>query len=465
MDSADSRPPRSRSAERVERRPDDDDPTAFGTSYAVFSGGTAFNSMINTLTNETSNVCHILPITDNGGSTREIVRVLGGPAIGDIRSRLIRLASDKTQEARAIKTLLEYRLPKDQAEAKREFLEILEGVHELWRFRVISEPYKQTVRAFLVHFFQAVLARASVEDYVHADQWQAVNRTGEATTPRTVQRSLTVTRSLNFSFSGASIGNLLFTGARLFFQSLEAAIFWFSNLSGIPRSSVVIPVLNVNSTFTIGVHLADGHQIIGQDNISHPPLAVGGTKAGANVPLPSPIKSLFYVNQFQQQILPPVNRSVLDALYRMDNVVYAMGSLYTSIIPSLVLKGVGKAVAAKKGPKIFILNGYADRETYGMSAVDHVRAICDALNQNEHAEGESAAREPGSYITDVVYVCGCSLLNQQDEQALAGLGLKLHMVDADPDSPPGELFYDASRLVHVMTTIALAGTARASGGV
>lgn len=31
-------------------------------------------------------------IEDDGGSTMEIVRVLGGPAIGDIRSRLIRLA-------------------------------------------------------------------------------------------------------------------------------------------------------------------------------------------------------------------------------------------------------------------------------------------------------------------------------------------------------------------------------------
>lgn len=34
-------------------------------------------------------VWHVLPVTDDGGSTAEIVRVLGGPAVGDIRSRLL----------------------------------------------------------------------------------------------------------------------------------------------------------------------------------------------------------------------------------------------------------------------------------------------------------------------------------------------------------------------------------------
>ena len=54
-------------------------------------------------------------------------------------------------------------------------------------------------------------------------------------------------QSLEFDFRGGSIGNFVFTGARLFFNSLEAAIFWFSNLSAIPEQSRVIPVLNVNT--------------------------------------------------------------------------------------------------------------------------------------------------------------------------------------------------------------------------
>ena len=55
-------------------------------------------------------VWHVLPVTDDGGSTAEIVRVLGGPAVGDIRSRLLRLAPGTTREARAVRRLLGHRL-------------------------------------------------------------------------------------------------------------------------------------------------------------------------------------------------------------------------------------------------------------------------------------------------------------------------------------------------------------------
>jgi len=40
----------------------------------------------------------VLPVSDDGGSTAEIVRVLGGPAVGDIRSRCLRLADDSNTE-------------------------------------------------------------------------------------------------------------------------------------------------------------------------------------------------------------------------------------------------------------------------------------------------------------------------------------------------------------------------------
>lgn len=50
-------------------------------------------------------------------------------------------------------------------------------------------------------------------------------------------------------------------------------------------------------------------------------------------------------------------------IFGANAVLYGMGSLYTSICPSLVLQGVGEAVAASAAPKILILNGSHDRET------------------------------------------------------------------------------------------------------
>ena len=68
--------------------------------------------------------------SDNGGSTSEISRVLGGPGIGDIRSRLIRLMNDTTPEQSAIKRLMSHRLcTEDEAIARSEWLQIVEGTH------------------------------------------------------------------------------------------------------------------------------------------------------------------------------------------------------------------------------------------------------------------------------------------------------------------------------------------------
>jgi len=57
----------------------------------VFSGGSAANSLVDVF-NEVieKNNCtltYVIPISDNGGSSSELIRVFGGPGIGDVRSR------------------------------------------------------------------------------------------------------------------------------------------------------------------------------------------------------------------------------------------------------------------------------------------------------------------------------------------------------------------------------------------
>jgi hypothetical protein len=102
-------------------------------NVVVFSGGTAMNSVASKFQALTTHVTHILPVSDDGGSTAEIVRVLGGPAVGDIRSRCLRLADSSDNESRAVARLLAHRLHStDALEAKREWMEIVEGESCLW---------------------------------------------------------------------------------------------------------------------------------------------------------------------------------------------------------------------------------------------------------------------------------------------------------------------------------------------
>ena len=66
-------------------------------------------------------------------------------------------------QARAVRKLLAHRLSGESAErAKMEWYEVVEGDHSLWQG--VSEPYKHTIRAFLV-YFHSQIQRHSTERF------------------------------------------------------------------------------------------------------------------------------------------------------------------------------------------------------------------------------------------------------------------------------------------------------------
>ena len=56
----------------------------------VFSGGSAANSLVDVfnqvIEKNNCSLTYVIPISDNGGSSSELIRVFGGPGIGDVRS-------------------------------------------------------------------------------------------------------------------------------------------------------------------------------------------------------------------------------------------------------------------------------------------------------------------------------------------------------------------------------------------
>ena len=201
-------------------------------STVVISGGSGYNDLVSA----TPGAVYVMPISDNGGSSSELIRVLGGPSLGDIRSRLNRLIPLSTPSNRALHTLLSYRLPLDAptASLRLEWLDILEGRHPLWRG--IESERKELIRGFLVHFEAEVLRRAH----------------------------------RHFVLRGASIGNFFLAAAQIFFRSIQSAIFLFASTAGMGAANVV-PVINTNHTATIAAELADASVVVGQCEISHPP--------------------------------------------------------------------------------------------------------------------------------------------------------------------------------------------------
>ena len=67
---------------------------------------------------------------------------------------------------------------------------------------------------------------------------------------------------------------------------------------------------------------------------------------------------------------------VLEAIAEADAIVIGPGSLYTNVIPNLLVKGVTKAIKESKAFKIYVSNLMTEpgqTDTYSLS--DHIKAI------------------------------------------------------------------------------------------
>lgn len=79
---------------------------------------------------------------------------------------------------------------------------------------------------------------------------------------------------------------------------------------------------------------------------------------------------------------PAPHDDALNAIARADAIVIGPGSLYTSILPNLLVKGMAGAIRASKAIKLYICNVMTQPgETDGFTASDHVRAIYDHVGE------------------------------------------------------------------------------------
>jgi len=86
---------------------------------------------------------------------------------------------------------------------------------------------------------------------------------------------------------------------------------------------------------------------------------------------------------FLQPENPPATQQALDAIAEADIIVLGPGSLYTSIIPNLVVKGIPQAIALSDAFKIYVCNVMTQPgETDGYTASDHLKAIFDHTTPN-----------------------------------------------------------------------------------
>lgn len=73
----------------------------------------------------------------------------------------------------------------------------------------------------------------------------------------------------------------------------------------------------------------------------------------------------------------------LAAIARADLITIGPGSLFTSLIPNLLVHGIAKAIASSSATKVYVCNLMTQaNESLGRTAADHIRAL------NEHAQAQ-----------------------------------------------------------------------------
>ncbi|MBW2397374.1 MAG: uridine diphosphate-N-acetylglucosamine-binding protein YvcK [Deltaproteobacteria bacterium] len=110
---------------------------------------------------------------------------------------------------------------------------------------------------------------------------------------------------------------------------------------------------------------------------------------------------------------------VIEAILEADLVVIGPGSLFTSVMPTVVLEGVGRALCETRAVRVFVANLVSERgESSGLDLKDHLRIL------ETHAGGRTV---------DVILVhdgaIGAGTLRRYEEEGAVPLALREEMFD------------------------------------
>ena len=158
---------------------------------------------------------------------------------------------------------------------------------------------------------------------------------------------------------GHSFGNLFLSALTEITGSLETAITASSRVLAVQGQ--VVPATNVD--VRLWAELENGDLIEGES-------AIGKAK----LPI---VRIGCYPSR------PPALKSALEAISKAEIILIGPGSLYTSVIPNLLVPEIVEAIERSKVPKLYICNLMTQPgETDGLDVTGHVKAIEDQLAGN-----------------------------------------------------------------------------------
>ena len=153
---------------------------------------------------------------------------------------------------------------------------------------------------------------------------------------------------------GHSFGNLFIVAMNSITNSFEQALSESSKVLAVHGQIVPATVANLS----LSAILHDGTQVSGESSI---------TERGGEI-------ERLLIEPPNAEAYPPA----VEAIEEAQVVVIGPGSLYTSIIPNLLVSGISSALRNTAATKIYVCNVATQRgETEGYSVADHVEALSE----------------------------------------------------------------------------------------
>ncbi len=228
-------------------------------------------------------------------------------------------------------------------------------------------------------------------------------------------------------FSGHSFGNLFITAMTQVTGDFEKALKESSKVLSI-RGRVLPSTLE---KVTLAAEHSDGRITEGEANIP---------KTGI------PIKRLF-VRPEGAQAAPEAVKAIREA----ELIIFGPGSLYTSIIPNLILKEIRDAIVASEVTKIYVCNIMTQPgETDNFKASDHVRELA-ALTHSKILDAciVNVGKMPQSLLTK--YASENSIPVLPDSETIKSMGYGV--IEEDLVSATDHIRHDSGKLARIISNL------------
>lgn len=155
---------------------------------------------------------------------------------------------------------------------------------------------------------------------------------------------------------GHSFGNLFITAMAEVTGSFERAILESSQVLAVQGQVIPSTLRSVTLVGDLRAEPVGVNRVAGESNITQAPGII----------------ERVYLEPDDVLAYPEAVRAILEA----DLIVAGPGSLYTSVLPNLLVRDIARAVAASRAARVYVCNVATQRgETDGYSVGDHVAAL------------------------------------------------------------------------------------------